>query len=64
MVHAVVLRVGTVKSNTVKGYKNQKIHEAVDMAITEAISEYAHTENVHADINGHDLAQNTEKSVE
>ena len=40
MVHAVVLRANTVKSNTGKGEKNknQKYHEAVEMATAEAIS--------------------------
>ena len=40
MVHVVVLPADTVKSNTGKGSKNKKNLEAVDMAITEAISRH------------------------
>ena len=65
MVHAVVLRTNTVISNTGKGFENQ--HKSRSRGHGDYRSdlwtlwEYAHSENVHVDIGGHDLAQHPEE---
>ena len=67
LVHALVLRAETVKSNTGKGSKNQKIPRnsrwRLQKRSLDPSGVYTHTESVHADIGGHDLAQTTQKVV-
>ena len=68
MVHAVVFRTYKVELNIGKTrFKNQKNHEAVNMAITDASSRPfrrgAHTQIVHVGISGKVPSQNTQKVV-